>query len=111
MVEAGGIEPPALPREKTCEKVRFHVIDFLASVLILSGMTDDLKALLERALMLPPEARAALAGSLLDSLDQEVDDDVEAAWSTKITKRISELDSGKVQTETWSQVRRSILGG
>lgn len=74
-------------------------------------MTDDLKALLERALMLPPEARAALAGSLLDSLEHEVDEDVEAAWSKEIARRVSELDSGKVQTEPWSQVRRSILGG
>jgi len=74
-------------------------------------MTDDLKVLLEKALMLPAEARAALAGSLLDRLAQEVDSDVEAAWSEEISRRISELDSGKVQTEPWSKVRSSLLGG
>jgi len=73
-------------------------------------MADDLKKLLEEALMLPAEARAALAGSLLDSLDQEMDSDVEAAWSDEIAKRVAELNSGKVHTEPWSHVRRSLLG-
>ncbi len=88
-----------------------YVIDSLECSRIFYGMADDLKQLLEKALMLPAEARAALAGSLLDSLDQEVDSDVEAAWSDEIADRVSELDSGKVQTKSWSQVRRSILGG
>ena len=35
--------------------------------------------ILREALALPTEARAALAGSLLDSLDTEVDEDAEAA--------------------------------
>jgi len=34
---------------------------------------------LKEALKLPPEVRAALAGSLLDSLEPEVDEDTEAA--------------------------------
>ncbi len=37
--------------------------------------------ILKDALALPTEARAALAGSLLDSLDGEVDEDAEAAWA------------------------------
>ena len=74
-------------------------------------MADELKTLLEKALQLPPEARAALAGSLLDSLDEEVDDDVEAAWSAEITRRVSELETDKVQSVPWSEVRRGLLGG
>ena len=77
---------------------------------ILIVMTEDLKSLLEKALKLPPEARAALAGSLLDSLDQEIDDNVEKAWSIEIAKRVSELESGKVQPVPWSEVRRGIMG-
>ena len=72
-------------------------------------MTDDLKSLLEKALRLPPEARAALAGTLLESLDQETDDQVEAAWSAELTKRMSELDTGSVKTVPWSEVRRSLM--
>ena len=78
---------------------------------ILGVMADELKTLLEKALQLPPEARAALAGSLLDSLDEEVDDDVEAAWSAEITRRVSELETDKVQSVPWSEVRRGLLGG
>jgi hypothetical protein len=42
-------------------------------------MTQEVAELLKKALALPPEARAALAGSLLESLDnQPVDEGVEA---------------------------------
>lgn len=58
-------------------------------------MNQDPNDLLKEALKLPPEARAALAGSLLDSLDQEVDEDAEAAWHTEIDRRLRELDSGE----------------
>ena len=83
---------------------------FSSATHILIVMTEDLKSLLEKALKLPPEARAALAGSLLDSLDQEIDDNVEKAWSIEIAKRVSELQSGKVQPVPWSEVRRGIMG-
>jgi hypothetical protein len=51
--------------------------------------------LLKKALAPPPEARAALAGSLLESLDDTVDPSVEEAWKHEIARRIEELDSGK----------------
>jgi len=51
-------------------------------------MKQDPNELLKEALKLPPEARAALAGSLLDSLDQEVDEDKEAAWHAEIDRRL-----------------------
>jgi putative addiction module component (TIGR02574 family) len=73
-------------------------------------MTDELKSLLEKALNLPTEARAALAGFLIDSLDQETDEEAESAWSGEIAKRVSELDSGKVRSIPWSEVRRGLLG-
>jgi hypothetical protein len=39
----------------------------------------DAAEILKEALTLPSEARAALAGSLLESLDTEVGEDTEAA--------------------------------
>lgn len=71
-------------------------------------MKQDPNNLLKEALKLPPEARAALAGSLLDSLDQEVDEDAEAAWHAEIDRRLRELDSGKVKTVPWAEARRRI---
>lgn len=71
-------------------------------------MTEREKKLLNEALKLPPEARAALAGSLLESLDQEVDENAEAAWSAEISKRLREIDSGSVRMIPWSEVRRRL---
>ncbi len=74
-------------------------------------MTPDPSKLLQEALKLTPEARAALAASLLESLEgDEVDEGVEAAWSEEIAKRIHELDSGAVTPIPWPEARRRILG-
>ena len=73
-------------------------------------MTSDAARLLEEALELPAEARAALAGSLLDSLDEVVDEDVEQAWALEIARRLEEVQSGKVRAVPWAEARRRIVG-
>ncbi len=73
-------------------------------------MNGDPTRLLEEALKLPQDARAALAASLLDSLDQEVDEDAESAWQAEIDRRLRELDSGRVKPVPWSEARRRIAG-
>ncbi len=73
-------------------------------------MKSGTKKLLEEALKLPDQARAALAGSLLESFDKTVDPDAEYAWSEEIRRRLREIDSGKVKTVSWSEARRKILG-
>ena len=64
--------------------------------------------ILKDALALPTEARAGLAGSLLESLDTEVDDDAEAAWATEINWRVAELESEAVTPIPWADVRRRL---
>ncbi len=71
-------------------------------------MTQDVSELLKKALALPAEARAALAGSLLDSLDDTVDATAEEEWSQEILRRIQELDSGKAKTVPWAEARRQV---
>jgi putative addiction module component (TIGR02574 family) len=71
-------------------------------------MTPEVFELLKKALALPPEARAALAGSLLESLDETVDASAEEAWSQEIARRIAELDSGEVKPIPWADARRQI---
>lgn len=71
-------------------------------------MKQDIDELLKKALSLPPEARAALAGSLLDSLDENVDASAEEEWSREIARRIEELDSRKVKPVPWEAARREI---
>jgi putative addiction module component (TIGR02574 family) len=71
-------------------------------------MTREASELLKKALALPPEARAALAGSLLDSLDGTVDELAEEEWNKEIARRIEELDSRKVKPIPWAEARRQI---
>jgi putative addiction module component (TIGR02574 family) len=72
-------------------------------------MTQEVSEILKKALALPPEARAAIAGSLLESLnDTPADEGVEAAWSEEIKRRIEEIDSGKVQMIPYEEVRRRL---
>jgi putative addiction module component (TIGR02574 family) len=71
-------------------------------------MAEDAAELLAHALKLPPAARAALADSLIDSLDAEVDEDAEEAWRSEIELRIRDLDSGAVKLIPWDEVRRQL---
>ncbi len=65
-------------------------------------MEHDTDELLERALKLPAEARAALAGSLIDSLDE--------TWAVEIARRLDDLRAGRVKLIPWSEARRRIAG-
>jgi putative addiction module component (TIGR02574 family) len=71
-------------------------------------MTQEVTDLLRKALALPPEARAALAGSLLESLDDTVDATAEEEWNEEIARRIQELDSGRVKPIPWAEARRQV---
>jgi putative addiction module component (TIGR02574 family) len=73
-------------------------------------MNRDAGEILKDALELPPEARAAIAGTLLNSLDEQVDAGAEAAWEAEITRRVNELDSGKVRGIPWAAVKRRLVG-
>lgn len=66
------------------------------------------RQLLDAALQLSPEERAALAGELIQSLDTEVDADAEAAWSSEIHARLARVDAGLAKTIPWSEARRRI---
>ena len=66
-------------------------------------MKRDAAEILKDALALPTEARAALAGSLLESLDTEVDEDAEAAWTSEVNRRLAEIDRREVKTIPWTE--------
>jgi putative addiction module component (TIGR02574 family) len=73
-------------------------------------MEENMAKILKQALKLPPEARAALAGSLLDSLDEHLDPDAESAWEAEIASRVREIDEGKVTLIPWAEARARIAG-
>jgi putative addiction module component (TIGR02574 family) len=72
-------------------------------------MPRDAAEILKDALELPPEARAALIGPLVDSLETEVDEGVEEAWRVEIQRRLAEIDSGAVKLVPWDEARRRLL--
>lgn len=71
-------------------------------------MGTDAAELLARALTLPEAARAALADSLIESLDGPVDEDAEQAWKHEVARRLQDIDSGAVKTVAWDDVRRQL---
>ncbi|HEX7831038.1 MAG TPA: addiction module protein [Thermoanaerobaculia bacterium] len=71
-------------------------------------MTRNVAELLREASELPEADRAELAGRLLQSLDGEPDEGVEAAWAEEIERRVRQLDAGEVKTIPWEEVRAKL---
>jgi putative addiction module component (TIGR02574 family) len=72
-------------------------------------MTREAADLLREALKLPPKARAALADSLLESSDSEVDPEAGQAWREEIAKRLAEIDDGAVALVPREVAMRRLL--
>jgi putative addiction module component (TIGR02574 family) len=73
-------------------------------------MTEKVADLLKQALELPPEGRAALASSLLASLeDAALDEAAELEWEQEIARRVDELRTGSVTTIPWAEVRQRAI--
>jgi len=71
-------------------------------------MARGVDDLFRDALNLPPAGRAALAGSLLASLEEACDPDAEERWREEIASRLREIDSGAVELITWDEARRRL---
>jgi putative addiction module component (TIGR02574 family) len=69
-------------------------------------MMQEARELLKKAFALPEKERADIAASLIESLDQTVDENAEAAWQEEILHRLEEVRSGKVKTTSWDDVRQ-----
>lgn len=72
-------------------------------------MSTHVTELFKQASILSEEERATLAGLLIESLESEVDTDVEEAWRVEIERRVAELDSGTVETVPWEVVKAKLL--
>ena len=75
----------------------------------MAQMTPEVSRLLEQALSLSVEEQEALADSLISNLGGKVDEAVLAAWGDEIKKRVTELDSGRAKTVSWTEVRQRNL--
>jgi len=71
-------------------------------------MCPEVSDLLKRALALPVDERAALANTLLDSLET-ANQSVEEAWDEEVARRIDDIRAGKAVTVPWEELRRELL--
>jgi putative addiction module component (TIGR02574 family) len=74
-------------------------------------MSPEVSELLKRALSLSADERAALANTLLDSLEttnESVIGSVEDAWDQEVARRIEALKTGKAVTVPWEQLHREL---
>ena len=70
-------------------------------------MSPEVSDLLEPALALSVEERAALANTLLDSL--ETGNESVEAWDKEVARRMQDLKAGKAVTVPWEQLHRELL--
>ena len=71
-------------------------------------MSREPSDILKEALALPADARAAIADSLLESLDTEIEPGAYEEWEREIRKRIAEVEAGTVKTIPWSEARARL---
>ena len=60
-------------------------------------MSATLSEITDEALHLPVEARIALVGELLNSLNIQTHHQIDSLWIIEAEKRVRELDSGMIQ--------------
>ncbi|MGA2200743.1 MAG: addiction module protein [Terriglobales bacterium] len=72
-------------------------------------MIQETSDLLKRALALPADERAALANTLLDTLDSPNESiSVQDAWDAEVARRIADLKAGKAVTVPWEELHREL---
>lgn len=71
-------------------------------------MSASKEQIFRSALELSAAERIDLIGALIDSLDSESEDGVEAAWALEIERRSAELESGAVASISWEEVKERL---
>jgi len=71
-------------------------------------MTAKAERLKQELADLTPEDRAELARFLVESLDEEADQGVEAAWDEELKRRAAEIESGHASGEPAEKVLREL---
>jgi len=74
------------------------------------AMNPEISELLKRALALSVDERAALANTLLDTLEGANESvSVQEAWDAEVARRIEDLKAGKAVTVPWEELHRELL--
>jgi putative addiction module component (TIGR02574 family) len=71
-------------------------------------MSENVEAIFSAALALPPDTRAALAEKLLESLHEQDQGDIDAAWAAEAQRRLAAFDRGEIKGTPAEEVMRSL---
>jgi len=71
-------------------------------------MDTQAEQVLQSALGLSADDRAEIAATLINSLDEDTAQDIEAAWAEEIKRRLDSIDKGEVQLIPAEEVMRSM---
>ena len=110
-----GIRPPRMSNElnplyhRGVIRHPFHCSSIGLIECYTQNMSQSEAKVLKEAMALPPKRRARIAVSLLESLDDEVDMDVEEAWKEEVARRVQDLKSGAVTAVSWDEARTAIF--
>lgn len=72
-------------------------------------MAVALEKLKKSALSMGVQDRAALALSLIESLDTADQDNSDQVWTELSEKRFSEISTGQIQTTSWEKIKKNVL--
>jgi putative addiction module component (TIGR02574 family) len=97
---------PSGPQPRSGEEDEESVFASRAAIDIIQLMTEEAQELLQKAMALPENERAELAGNLISSLDATVDQDADAAWQQEVVRRLHQVQCGEVATVAWEEVQR-----
>ena len=73
-------------------------------------MDPEVERILAEAQRLPILRRAALAASILESLDDSPDPEADRKWDEEADLRLQELEDGRVKPISSETLRERILG-
>lgn len=71
-------------------------------------MKPEVDEIVRQALALDENDRAEVAARLLDSLEEDAEED---AWVAELERRAVELESGAVQGIAWEDLRERLMHG
>ena len=74
----------------------------------MSATTKSVEPITRSALALPPKSRAKLAETLLASLDNPDQSEIDALWAVEAENRITAYEAGKMRAFSGKEVFRAL---
>lgn len=72
-------------------------------------MAIALEKIKESALSMDIQDRAALALSLIESLDTDDQNSNDQVWIELSEKRFAEITTGKIQATSWKKIKKNVI--